>query len=239
MPIRAILFDLGNTLIRPIHPWEEVTPQAIADLGAALQAHLPELDSHLFARRFQHALSHYYGSRDNALREPGMDTVLQTALETPCPPPEIRHQALRAFYRRTQANWTPVKNVHATLDALRQQGLRLAVLSNAADDADVQTLVQQAGLRSFMDFVLTSAVCGWRKPHPQAFQLALKHWPFPPAEVLMVGDRLEADIRGANLAGLPSVWVTGWAENTRPDPAAHPDYQIEQLSQLPELLAQM
>jgi 4-nitrophenyl phosphatase len=45
------------------------------------------------------------------------------------------------------------------------------------------------------------------KPHPAIFQSALKALGSDPKEALMVGDRLETDILGANLLGIPSAAV--------------------------------
>jgi putative hydrolase of the HAD superfamily len=125
------------------------------------------------------------------------------------------------------------------------------VISNAGDDADVQHLVDKIGVRSCLDFVITSAACGIRKPDPQIFQIALDHWDFLPGQVAMhwdflpgqvamVGDTLNADVLGGQNSGLYTVWVTRRADTTANrahQDAIRPDAVIDTLAELPGLLA--
>ncbi len=214
MPLQAVLFDLGNTLIFPRRPWEAIWPQAIA----ALQATLQQAGIALDAARFRQQLQAYYQRRDESLRESGMDTVLQAALNTPLPTDQ-RRQALRAFYRITQQNWQVAPQAHPLLRRLRQAGLRLAVLSNAADDQDVQDMVKSFGLAPCLEFALTSAACGYRKPHPFIFQQALSLLQLPPQAVAMVGDRPSADLAGARGLGLRTIYLALQAAEPLLDPA--------------------
>ncbi|MCL5429817.1 MAG: HAD family hydrolase, partial [Chloroflexi bacterium] len=118
-------------------------------------------------------------------------------------------------------------------------GMRLAVVSNAGDDADVQTLVNNSGLRPYLDFALSSAACGIRKPNPRIFEIALEHWRLPRKDVVMVGDTLGADILGARNAGLTSIWLTRRADtpaNRDHLDTIKPDVTITTLTELPELL---
>ncbi len=230
MKLQAVLFDLGNTLIYPLAPWETVWPAAIA----ALQAALREAGYTLDADRFRAALEAYYASRDQDLREAGMDSVLRAALSV-SPPPQVRHQALRAFYRRTQANWQADPQAAPLLARLRRGGLRLAVLSNAADDEDVQTLLRTFHLAPWLEFALTSAACGYRKPHPAIFQAALERLQLPPAAAAMVGDRPSADLRGARRSGLRPLYAARWAIEPLTDPALA-EARAESLAQAGEIL---
>lgn len=53
------------------------------------------------------------------------------------------------------------------------------------------------GARALVDPVLLSATTGIRKPQPDAYQALLDLWDIPGYEAVMVGDRIEEDIRGA------------------------------------------
>lgn len=68
--------------------------------------------------------------------------------------------------------------------------------------------MKKTGLDKFVDFVAVSENCGFAKPHQGIFESALSlagH--ADKATTLMVGDRLEFDIHGANLFGITSVWA--------------------------------
>jgi FMN phosphatase YigB (HAD superfamily) len=73
-------------------------------------------------------------------------------------------QALHTMYAVSQAHWVAEEDALPTLEKLRREGYRLGIISNAADDEDVQALVDQANLRSYFDLILTSAAAGIRSP---------------------------------------------------------------------------
>src|SRR3972149_4851761 len=90
-------------------------------------------------------------------------------VEGGCPgvTPEMMAPALKQLYAVSQAHWKVEEDTLPTLDALQRAGYRMAVVSNASDDADVQRLVDNAGIRGYLDLVLSSAACGTRKPNPR------------------------------------------------------------------------
>ena len=104
----------------------------------------------------------------------------------------------------------------------------------------MQNLVDKAEVRPYLDFVLSSASCGIRKPNPEIFNIALKRWGFSPQEVAMVGDTLDADVLGGKNAGLYTIWITRRV-GVSPNPAKldhiQPDATIQTLAELPALLA--
>ena len=109
----------------------------------------------------------------------------------------------------------------------------LGIFSNAGDDKDVQKLIENFGIRSYFDFVLTSAACFYRKPHPRAFEIALAQWNISPEEAAMVGDSLEADIFGGKNLGMKSIWITRRAQFKDEDMRRiKPDFSMRKLNEL-------
>jgi 2-haloalkanoic acid dehalogenase type II len=238
----VVLFDLGYTLIYFDGTWADVFPQAVASLVDFLQAAGYPLDAVEFDRRFNEALQEYYTSRDADFIEYTTLYVLRQLLAEMGHFPVVDDQlrsALVRLYAVSQAYWKPEKETIQTLEELRQAGYRLGLISNAADDQDVQVLIDNAGLRSFFEIILTSAAVGIRKPHPRIFQMALDRWGASPGRAVMVGDTLGADVLGAQNAGMASIWVTRRAdrrENTAHEDTIQPDASIESLAELPSLL---
>jgi HAD superfamily hydrolase (TIGR01549 family) len=240
--IEAVLFDLGNTLIYFNGDWPDVLAQADFELARYLQqAGLP-LDQARFLQEFRARMLHYYAEREMEFTEYTTAYILRTLLAElghPDLPQALLAQALEQMYAISQAYWLPEVETHPTLARLRARGFRLGIISNAGDDADVQALVDQADLRPYFDVVLSSAGTGIRKPNPCLFEMALQTWGIPPAQALMVGDTLGADILGARNAGIYSVWVSRRADT--PANRAHadtirPDAVIENLAELIGLL---
>jgi putative hydrolase of the HAD superfamily len=113
----------------------------------------------------------------------------------------------------------------------------MGLISNAGDDEDVQQLARRFNIAQHFDFILTSAACSYRKPHPRIFEIALSNWYFLPTEAVMVGDNLDADIRGAQNAGLYAIWLNRRAAEKHSDPLpVQPDATLATLYELPAFL---
>ena len=240
--IKAVIFDLGNTLIHFDGAWPEVMQAADRELLQHLRNRGFDLDQDAFTARFRAHLHAYYAERDSEFIEHTTAYVLRNVLSD-FGFPEIDDQtllpALESLYAVSQAHWQVEEDTQPTLQALHESGYRLGVISNAADDQDVQTLVDKTGVRPYLDFVLSSAACGIRKPNPRIFQIGLDNWGFQASQVAMVGDTLGADILGAQHAGLYSIWITRRAEapgNRDHADTIQPDASISTLAELPGLL---
>ena len=237
-----VLFDLGGTLIYFEGKFEEVMPEALQASTRYLRAQGFDLDEQAFPAAYYALLQKYYQQREDTFVEYTSDFILREALRAHSQPePSLQQvqQALRVMYAVTQSHWHLEKDTVSTLKALRASGRVLGLVSNAADDEDVQTLVDQAGIRRYFDFILTSAVAGFRKPSPSIFEQALFYWNAQPKETVMVGDTLPADITGAQELGIAAVWISRRAE-IPPAQARqqgfHPDATIDTLAELPALL---
>jgi len=240
-----LVFDLGSTLIYFDGDWPEVFARANAELLQHLGAASLGLPGEDFLREFNARLGSYYAERDSEFIEYTTGYVLRTLLGElgfPDYPEAKLRAALQAMYAVSQSHWHPEEDVIPTLAALRQQGYRLALISNAADDADVQALIDKAGIRPFFEMIVTSAAAGIRKPNPQIFRIVLEKLGVASGRAAMIGDTLGADILGAQNAGLFSIWITRRADaaaNRAHAEVIQPDAVIETLGQLPSLLSQL
>jgi len=243
--IEAVLFDLGGTLIFFDGAWPNVMQSADLELVSHLQEQGLQLNAQSFVAEFRRRLEEYYSQRESEFIEYTTARVLRSLLADlgyRDVSPVLLRPALKRLYAVSQAHWKAEEETLPALKALQAAGYKMAVISNASDDDDVQTLVDNAGLRPYFDFVLSSAACGIRKPNPRIFELALQRWGFGPHQVAMVGDTLGADILGARNAGLYSVWVARRADkagNRDHADTIQPDAQITTLKDLPDLLTQI
>ncbi len=244
-PFDAIIFDLGSTLIYFDGEWSDVMYQAAQVLYRQLDEAGLNLDQESFLREYHQAVGEYYQERESEFIEHTTYFILRNLLNErgyPEVPDPILRQALKEMYAVSQAHWHVEPDALPTLAALQKMGYRLGLISNAADDADVQTLVDKASIRPFFDIILTSAGEGIRKPNPRIFQKMLDFWGFSPEKVAMVGDTLGADILGAQNAGIFSIWITR-RSNTPANHAhahtIHADATIDTLEELPGLLEQL
>lgn len=95
--------------------------------------------------------------------------------------------------------------VEGALARLRAAGIKLAAVSNS--EGTIDALLQEVGLRQYLDGVFDSWVLGVAKPEPRIFALALAHLGVSAEEAIMVGDTPATDIVGARAAGLQAVLI--------------------------------
>jgi 2-haloalkanoic acid dehalogenase type II len=243
--IEAILFDLGGTLIHFEGAWPDLMQTANLELLNNLEQQGLVLEANVFLNKFRQRLEEYYVQRESEFIEYTTAQILQNLLiemgHTEATLETLR-PALKRLYAVSQAQWKAETDTLSTVESLKQSGIRMGIVSNASDDDDVQTLVDNAGIRTYFDFVLSSAACGIRKPNPRIFQIALDHWKMSPERAAMVGDTLGADILGANNAGIYSVWITRRADtpgNRDHEDTIQPNATIASLAELPELITRI
>ncbi len=103
---------------------------------------------------------------------------------------------------------------------LKQRGYRLALIA----DGPVATFVNCLGYYGLYDLFDCHAISqnlGLQKPHPRMFHYAMDYLGIAPADyckVVMVGNNLERDVRGANACGMISVWLD-WSPRRAKIPA--------------------
>jgi putative hydrolase of the HAD superfamily len=115
----------------------------------------------------------------------------------------LREERRRAAVRRS---WRLFDDALPCLRALRNLGLRLAAITNAAGDHQ-RAKLDALGLKSAFDVVLISGEVGVAKPHQAIFRRACRALGVHPGQAVHVGDRLDIDAVGARDAGLHGVWL--------------------------------
>ncbi len=74
-----------------------------------------------------------------------------------------------------------------------------------------------------------------KKPHPAPLRLALQQLSLPPAACVYVGDSPE-DLEMAKRAGVRAIAVLGPFPTEKRLRAAHPDFLLESIRELPDML---
>jgi HAD superfamily hydrolase (TIGR01662 family) len=241
----ALLFDLGGTLIYFDGDWPGVFTRSTAALLRHLRGAGFELPEEAFLQELRARLQEYHAERDSEFIEYTTAYLVRMLLAEfgyPQSNDGLIRDALKTMYAVSQAHWHAEADAIPLLATLKAQGYRLGIVSNAADDADVQTLVDRAELRPFFEVILTSARAGIRKPNPKIFAMALDTLGVPAERAAMTGDTLGADILGAANAGIYSIWITRRADNPANRAHAetiHPDATIATLSELPGLFDEL
>ena len=193
--LRAVLFDAGNTLL-----FLDYARLAQA-VSTALNLPLTEAALTRQISRAAHAMEDASGSdQDRAALY--LETLFVHAGVPSSRLPEVR-ECLARLHRERHLWSSVAPSVAESLSRLRNQGLVLGVVSNS--DGRVEEALEAAGLRSFFDVVVESALIGVEKPDPRIFQAALQRLGVAPEEAVYVGDLYSVDILGARAAGMDAV----------------------------------
>jgi 2-haloacid dehalogenase len=103
------------------------------------------------------------------------------------------------------------KQVCAALSAIGEVG----IITNGVEHIQTRRIAS-SGLKDHISFVSTSEACGHAKPDSRFFDYATKMArAFAHMDTVIIGDRLDADILGANRYGIDSCWFNpGKLENS-------------------------
>jgi HAD superfamily hydrolase (TIGR01509 family) len=110
---------------------------------------------------------------------------------------------------------------------------RLGVIAN--QPGEVRTAMRRDGLEAFFEVWGVSDDLGVGKPDPALFELAVKAAGVVPEAGVMVGDRLDYDIRPAKRVGLKAIWMLrGEApDDPTPEQLEETDGAVRSLVELP------
>ena len=212
--VRAAIFDFYGTLARAV-AWGPDVAEVLAAHGLRLdEAARAAWEGEVFDGMEHHEHS---ASRD---RYVAWERRRLRRLAEACGAPPGDTEALTAALHAATRDFrmAAYDEVPAVLAELQDRGLVVAVCSNWTWDLD--DALEQAGLGSAADVVVTSAQAGVRKPHPAIFALTLQRCGVGPGEAVFVGDTWYPDVEGARAAGLlpVHVWRDGdpWTTATPP-----------------------
>jgi putative hydrolase of the HAD superfamily len=111
-----------------------------------------------------------------------------------------------------------------------QHRYKLHIITNGFKEVQYLKL-KNSRIDKFFKTVTTSEEVGVKKPHPQIFQEALSRAAVSSDKTLMVGDSLEADVEGANKAGMKTMFFNHRNEQVGPS-----DIVIKQLQDIKSYL---
>ncbi|MBQ4610707.1 MAG: HAD family hydrolase [Clostridia bacterium] len=141
------------------------------------------------------------------------------------------------FVRKLRPNVIPM------LSALKDMGVRLAVISNTASLFQVFDTLENYGIRKYFDQVVISSIVSYRKPHVNAFKIALRQMGLSADECVYVGDTVARDVSGAIKAGFAkTIQIYSFLTASRDaglDGSIKPDYVIEDMNQIPQIVAEL
>jgi putative hydrolase of the HAD superfamily len=202
---RAVLFDLGNTLV---HYFFKAEFPALLEQGiAGVRDYLGQVDLLRVSPEcmWRNVKTENHEAQDHRVRS--LEGRLQRIFQLE-PARAVTDAMCRAFLQPLLAGATPYEDSWSTLDALRARGWRVAIVSNlpwGSPAAPWREEVARQGLSQRVDAVVFCADAGWRKPARQIFAFTLAKLRVCPQDCVFVGDDPRWDLAGPRSVGMEAV----------------------------------
>jgi putative hydrolase of the HAD superfamily len=195
MTIKAVLFDVDNTLIdfmerKRLAISESVKAMVDAGIDESYSQLHKDFNDYYWShgienqKIFQQFLKDKYGKIDY----------------------KVLAYAILAYRRASNGLLRPYPGSKSTLISLRERGFKLAILSDAPR-LEAYLRLCAVGLDDFFDVILTKDDVKATKPNKRGFKMVAKKLGILPEECMMVGDNLSRDMAGAKSLGMKTIFA--------------------------------
>ncbi|MCL1879643.1 MAG: HAD-IA family hydrolase [Actinomycetia bacterium] len=234
MQIKAVFFDVGNTLITTDLPESEVFCDVAAAVGVQLDARQVNSLVPLMYQRYEE----FYGADSSFWSDDGqarqiwlqMYRYLCELLGIEDEAAEIADRVYEVYF--TADAWRCFDDVLPCLERLAALDVQMGLISNW--DSTLRQIVSGLGLACHFQTVLGSADVCCCKPDAAIFQIALEHLGVSAQQAVHVGDHCQADVQGAMGVGMGAVLLDRAGQHVGFSAAP----RISSLGQLPGLIEQ-
>ncbi|MFC4712755.1 HAD family hydrolase [Planococcus dechangensis] len=218
--IKAVLFDLDGTLLNR----DASVVSFIHDQYRRLERFLGHIPEQLYAERFIELDRRGYVWKDKVYAQ-----LIQEF--------EIKHATMEFllvdYLAHFQFHCVPFDGLQAMLAGLKDQGMKLGIISNGKGRFQMDN-IEALGIKGLFDIIMISESEGLRKPDPGIFMRAMTGLAVKPAQSLFVGDHPLTDVEAAKNSGMIAVWKkdAGWDQ-------AEADYSIVELDEVERVIERL
>ncbi|MCX8150962.1 MAG: HAD family hydrolase [Candidatus Bathyarchaeota archaeon] len=236
MPIKAVLFDMFDTLML-IEKEHAFYGPALKQMYNYIVQNGVKVSFPAFRDAYIKARDELYEKADVNMEEPHFNLRVLNALQIlgysdECNI-ELASGATNAFCSEFMKYVRLDDDAPKMLRKLHGK-YRLGIVSNFAIPECVIRLLQQHDLYKFFDVVIVSGAVNKRKPNPAIFTEALSKLGVKAAEAVFVGDTVDADVKGPKEVGMKTIYIDRRPQ--REIEENQPDHTIKRLSELPEAI---
>lgn len=230
MSIRAVIFDLDNTLTHrdlSILAYSQFIAQHYA--SSLIEPDIGQI------KQIINSIDRGGYPIASELTHPSIGASVAYALQQ-----QLHWHQLVDFDELTQC-WFHFFGAHAVampgavelLSQLKAKGFQLAVVSNGGH-ATRLNILKGLGFETYFDLIVSSELAGVAKPNTQIFHYTREQLGLEAAQCLFIGDHPINDVYGAQQAGMQALWLEGFHEDTTD---ILPEQRIQHLVQVWQFLA--
>jgi putative hydrolase of the HAD superfamily len=203
--IKAVFFDLYFTLVKYEPSQEEIEADMLHKFGIDVSAerlrgplaqandtiYKELVDRPLSQRSKEDTMALYARFHRNILKGAGLEAGENVIM------------GLLAGQFQAKMKLALFDDVLPALDDLKKRGLTVGLISNI--ERSMSGALDELGLSSKLDVIVTSLDAGANKPQPEIFRYAMKKVNVTPAQSIYIGDQYLVDVIGAKSAGMKGI----------------------------------
>ena len=213
--IKAVIFDLGDTLI-PF--WERQFERIWDCVHRFLQAKLPELTRPQMMEAYERALDDQRRVNAPVLRESDFEERMRNFLrylDETIAHDGFAEQTLKCYH---DAFIQEVERPEYLLKFLGKVHSRYktGLISNFPFGPAIRSAIDKLEIEPYLDSIVISGEFGRVKPHSEIFLHCLKELGVQPPEAIYIGDNWDGDIVGARSVGMHAAYTVQWSGKTAP-----------------------
>ncbi len=235
---RAIIFDLGSTLIEyEVIPWDDLAVECAEAGWRFLRKHgysVPELDH--FNAVYNEVRSKFNQQAERTLAEWDIPTAAAELFEKLglVSDDRLLDEFFDAYYEPVDKRLFVYDDTLATLEKFKSRYPVMGLVSNTVfPDRAHKAELRRFGIAPYLNFAIFSSSFGLRKPHPDIFYHAVNLAGYAPCECVYVGDRYVEDVSGPRRIGMKAI-LKRKSGRVYPDEMPDLDREITTLSELTE-----
>jgi putative hydrolase of the HAD superfamily len=222
MTLKAVLFDLDNTLLDFYTlKMSAIDAALFAMKNAGLKADMQMVRDEL------NALFKMHGWEHQQIFQLLLDKIGESN-------PKILAAGIVAYRKEKMKHVQTYPQVVPTLNEIKKRGYKIGIVTDA-DSLQGWIRLTELGLENMFDAVVTRDSDGVRKPHALPFQKALAKLNVKPEETLHVGDWPARDIAGAKALGLKTALAKYGMSEILKDDSIVPDFTLNKFEDILEI----
>lgn len=238
-PIKAVVFDLGDTLISysPLDMPGLFKKAARSSYQFLKENEQPVGPYWLYALinwvsiRARYVYSHIIGRDFDSLAVMKTNGKKQGFSLTP---QQYEHLSW-LWYQPVGESSKIEPDIEQTFKKLHENQIKIGLLSNTfVHGTTLRKHLEQMKIWDYFDATVFSYEFPFRKPDPRIFEIAAERIKTPPQNILYVGDNIRADMKGALNAGMNAALKRAYTNKSKTPPDAA--MAIEKITQIPALI---
>jgi putative hydrolase of the HAD superfamily len=233
--IKAVSFDLGNTLLRQDNiDWKKLEKAGFLNhISVFSKQNLEHPTLKEWSGLYERVVAVFEKTAGKHHHEIPAERIFQIMHEYYNIPASISTATLLStFFIPLMNARLLMDHVKDVLQELRDTRIQCGVISNTVVPGNLaREVLERLEILNYFDFTLFSSDCIFAKPHPLMFEIAAGKWNLKPFQILHVGDQLDKDVKGAHEAGLRTVWINHDRKKIKAG-KIKPDHEIFSLDEL-------